>query len=691
MGVLSRLLRPDDTRDSTLRNPDRKLIEMLRGGIGTNAGVYVSDEGALAYGAVLACVRVLSEAVASLPCILYERVEDGGRDGKRRAAEHPLYALLHNKPNVEMSAFELWEMALVHLLLWGNFYAEIVVDGRGDVTQLWPIPPKLVTPRRLPNKALVYDVELPEGKRTWSADWVFHVPGMRTNGLTGMSVVGWAREAIGLGMAAERFGATVFSNGEVPGGVLEHPGVLTDDAHKRLKKSWAEDHQGLDNAQRVSILEEGMKYTKIGIPPEDAQFLETRKFQRSEIAGMFRVPPHLIGDLDRATFSNIEHQSLNYVVHSLQPWLRRIEARANGWLLLAPDQPRYFAEFLVDGLLRGDIVSRYQAYATGRQWGWMSVNEIRQRENLNPIDEGDVYLQPMNMIEAGTPTPPPAPPRSGEGGRSRRAELRSEEEIEQIGRGRQQLAASYRRNIEESARRLINREINDVRNAARKRLGERARAGGELRSAAEFEAWLDEFYRDFDHVAREYLLPTMQTLAELARDDVEREVGQRWPDDELETWIYNYADSRAGVWCGQHRRRLLETLRGERSAVGHVTTRTTEDDTLAQIEVTLDEMQEQDPDRFAVDQSTRIINAVATTIYAWFVIRMRWYAFGESCGYCSQLNGRIVGPSQWFLSAGDTLVDAAQTIFRVSGNVRHAPLHDGCDCQVLAHIEVPYA
>lgn len=682
MGVLRRLLQPDDKRDSTLKNPDRALIDALRGGIGTAAGMYVSDEGALAYGAVLACVRVLSESVASMPCILYERVEDNGRDGKRRATAHPLYALLHNKPNPEISSFEFWEMALVHLLLWGNFYAEIVVDGRGDVAQLWPIPPRMVTPRRLPNKLLVYDIELSEGPKRFRAEYIFHVAGMRTNGLKGLSVVGQAREAIGLGIAAERFGASFFGNGAVPGGVLEHPGLLTDDAHSRIKKSWNEDHQGLDNAQRVAILEEGMKYHQVGIPPEDAQFLETRKFQRSEIAGMFRVPPHLIADLERATFSNIEHQSLSFVVYSVQPWLRRIEARANGWLLLTPDQSRFFAEFLVDGLLRGDVVTRYQAYSTARQWGWMSVNEIRQRENLNPIADGDVYLQPMNMIEAGAPMP--ASSSNAQASRSRRIERRSETEVEATGRGRQQMAASYRRNIEESARRLINREINDVRNAARKRLGERSRPAGERRSVAEFEAWLDEFYRDFGHVAREYLMPSLQTLAELARDDVERETGQRWSDDDLSTWVYNYVDSRAGVWCGNHRRKLLETLRTERNRFGRIAVRTSDDDVLAQIEVTLDEMQDQEPERFAADQSTRVINAVATTIYAFFVLSMRWFSFGESCEWCRQLDGRVIGSSGWFMEGGGSLVDAAGTVFRISHNVRHAPLHDGCDCQVLA-------
>ena len=256
MGVLSRLLRPDEQRDATLKEPSPELLAMLRGGIATASGVAVSDEAALRYGAVLACVRVLSESVASLPLHLYERVEMHGQEGKRRASSHPLYQVLHVMANPEQSAFELWEMAMVHLLLRGNFYAEIVPDGRGDVAELWPIPPQRVTPRREPRtQRIVYDVDLPGGTRTLNADMVLHVPAMRVQGLRGLGMVGQAREAIGLGLAAETYGATVFSNGAVPGGVLEHPGQLSDPAYVRLQESWANRHQGLSNAQRLAILE----------------------------------------------------------------------------------------------------------------------------------------------------------------------------------------------------------------------------------------------------------------------------------------------------------------------------------------------------------------------------------------------------------------------------------------------------
>lgn len=277
-----------------------------------------------------------------------------------------------------------------------------------------------------------------------------------------------------------------------------------------------------------------------------------------------RVPPHKIGDLDRATFSNIEHQSLDFVVGSLQPWLGRIEGRANGWLLLEQERDRYFAEFLVDGLFPRRCGEPQPGIHTARQWGWLSVNEIRQRENIDPIPDGNVYLQPMNMLQAGLPPRVASQVRSIEA--ERRPERRSDAAIEEIGRGRQQMAASYRRNIEESAQRLINGKNRQTCTNAAERLGERNRVVGERRNVAEMEAWLDEFYRDFAHVAREYLMPTLQTLVELARDDVRRETGQRWPDDELETWAYNYVDT--GPTCGVPTFGIRSCRRcGERSGV----------------------------------------------------------------------------------------------------------------------------
>ncbi|MBK8211614.1 MAG: phage portal protein [Rhodospirillales bacterium] len=358
----------------------------------------MSTEGSLGYAAVLAATRVLSEGVAQLPLILYEREAKG----RRRATDHRLYPLLHAAPNPAMTSFELRELMMIHLPLWGNAVCEIVRDSAGRPAQLWPLMPQWMTINAAVDGTRWYTYRPPGfAEVPLRSEQVLHVPGMGSDGIAGRSLIRLARESVGLGMAAERYGATVFGNGTVPGGVLEHPGELGEEAYERLRKSWSERHEGLANAQRLAILEEGMKYNRIGIPPEDAQFLETRKFQRTEIAAIFRVPPHMIGDLERATFSNIEQQSLDFVIYTLSPWLVRIEQRISLQLLSQAERARFYVEHLVDGLLRGDIASRYQAYSTGRQWGWLSANDVRQLENMNPVADGDAYLVPLNMIEMG--------------------------------------------------------------------------------------------------------------------------------------------------------------------------------------------------------------------------------------------------------------------------------------------------
>lgn len=384
------------------KKPERRELKwdwMRNIGIETTAGVSVSETTSLQCSAVYACVRVLSETVASLPLITYRRLENGG---KERATDHALYDVLHNQPNALMSSFEWRETMMAHLLLWGNAYSRIVDDASGRILELYPMRPDRVQVSQAAG-SLLYTYTPTSGETlVLPEDKVLHIRGLSTDGILGISPIAQARQAIGLAMATEEFGARFFGNGARPGGVLEHPGTLTDEAMARLQMSWEQSHNGNVNAHKVAILEEGMKYAPVGIPPEDAQFLETRKFQIEEIARIFRVPVHLIGDLDRATFSNIEQQSLEYVIYSVRPWLVRWEQAIQRSLMLSGERKTYFVEFLVDGLLRGDIMSRYQAYATAIQNGWMSRNEVRQLENLNPAEELDEFLVPMNMMAAGT-------------------------------------------------------------------------------------------------------------------------------------------------------------------------------------------------------------------------------------------------------------------------------------------------
>lgn len=371
----------------------------------SDAGANVTPRTALTSMPVLAAIRLLSESVAMLPWHVYERTDHG----KSRAMNHPLDPILNRIANPEMSAFTLRETMMAHILTWGNAFAEIEMNNRGDVRALWPLHPSSTRVGRDENGKLIYAYQDSHQKVILPASHVLHLHGLASDGIVGYSPIQLARGAIGLGMATEKYGAGFFENGARPGGVLEHPGKLGDAAYKHLKDSFEERHKGLDNSQRLSILEEGMKYNPITIPPEDAQFLETRKYQVSEIARLYRVPAHMIGDLDRATFSNIEQMSIEFVTYSLVPWLTRWEQDADRQLLSEPERKTLFTDFLEDALLRGETLARYQAYAIGRQWGWLSANDVCDREDMNHVDGGDEYFAPLNMIPAGSKTQPDAP------------------------------------------------------------------------------------------------------------------------------------------------------------------------------------------------------------------------------------------------------------------------------------------
>ncbi len=378
---------------------------------GTASGKYVTERSAMQMTAVYCCVRILSEAVASLPLQFYRYTDDGG---KEKAVEHPLYFLLHDEPNPEMTSFIFRETLMTHLLLWGNAYSQIIRNGKGEIVALYPLmPDRMRVDRdehgRLYYEYAVYDVDDVDGRkgtdkagrmvRLQPAD-VLHIPGLGFDGLVGYSPIAMAKNAIGLAIATEEYGSKFFANGAAPSGVLEHPGTIKDPS--RVRESWQATFGGSGNANKVAVLEEGMKYTPISISPEQAQFLETRKFQIDEIARIFRVPPHMIGDLEKSSFNNIEQQSLEFVKYTLDPWVSRWEQAMVRALLTPDEKKKYFFKFNVDGLLRGDYQSRMNGYATARQNGWMSANDIRELENLDRIPAeqgGDLYLVNGNMTK----------------------------------------------------------------------------------------------------------------------------------------------------------------------------------------------------------------------------------------------------------------------------------------------------
>lgn len=371
---------------------------------GSSAGKNVNERSAMQMTAVYACVRILSEAVAGLPLHLYRYKEDGG---KEKAIDHSLYHLLHDEPNKEMSSFIFRETLMTHLLLWGNAYAQIIRNGKGEVIALYPLMPNKMKVDRGEDGEIYYIYSRSTDEANTKEDStvvltpreVLHIPGLGFDGLVGYSPIAMAKNAIGLAIATEEYGAKFFANGAAPSGVLEHPGTIKDPA--RLRENWNSTFGGSANSGKVAVLEEGMKYTPISISPEQAQFLETRKFQINEIARIFRVPPHMVGDLEKSSFSNIEQQSLEFVKYTLDPWIIRWEQSLSRSLLSPDEKKTYFFKFNLEGLLRGDYASRMNGYATARQNGWMSANDIRELENLDKIPAelgGDLYLINGNML-----------------------------------------------------------------------------------------------------------------------------------------------------------------------------------------------------------------------------------------------------------------------------------------------------
>ena len=370
----------------------------------SSSGKTVTERSAMQMTAVYACVRILSEAVAGLPLHFYRYKADGS---KEKAIDSNLYHLLHDEPNPEMSSFVFRETLMTHLLLWGNAYAQIIRNGKGEIIALYPLMPNKMSVDRDENGKLYYaytrsDCEpntMNGSSVVLEPKDVLHIPGLGFDGLVGYSPIAMAKNAIGLAIATEEFGSKFFANGAAPSGVLEHPGTIKDPS--RVREAWQSQFGGSGNSGKVAVLEEGMKYTPISISPEQAQFLETRKFQINEIARIFRVPPHMVGDLEKSSFSNIEQQSLEFVKYTLDPWVVRWEQSLSRSLLSEDEKKQYFFKFNLEGLLRGDYQSRMNGYAIARQNGWMSANDIRELEDLDklsPEQGGDLYLVNGNML-----------------------------------------------------------------------------------------------------------------------------------------------------------------------------------------------------------------------------------------------------------------------------------------------------
>lgn len=419
MSWLGRVLgreQPEEKRDIQFQPGFSVLLAAM--GQQASSGVHVNPDTALRFMAVYACIRVIAEDVASLPLHLYRRLNPRG---KERATNHPLYEVLHTRFNEEQTSFQGRETMQTHTLLWGNSYA-LPTMFNGRVMELWPIMPSRVSIRRnertqrleyliTPPGTNERKVLSPIGTTGDGTKEIFHLPGLSLNGVEGISPIRVGRDAIGLGLASQTFASGFFEHGARPSAVLEYPGQLSKPAHDRLQASFEETYGGLANSQRVALLEEGLKLnTSYQMPLEDAQFIENRKMSIEEIARLFRVQPHKIGHHEHSTFSNIEHLGIDHVVSTIRPWLVRWEQAIGTKIIPPEEQSKFFAEFLVDGLLRGDSEGRSKLYQALWNMGAMSPNDIREKEGMNPIEGGDTYYVPLNFVDANEPRPEPVAP-----------------------------------------------------------------------------------------------------------------------------------------------------------------------------------------------------------------------------------------------------------------------------------------
>jgi HK97 family phage portal protein len=655
------------------------VLDFMGGGP-SKAGVSVTQESASRLTAFWCGTRILSETVASVPLCIYERE---GR-GRRKATEHPLYPLLHDEPNPEMSSFFVRECMQAQIVYHGNGYAVIRRDKGGRIRELWPLISQRVEPKRAEDGSRVYAVTMRDGTHeTWGAEEVLHVPGLSFDGVKGRSVIGAARDAIGGALVVQDYSATFFKHGARPPGVVETQLTKLDpESKKNLQETWLSGRG--DNWHQVVFLPRNMKYQAAGVPPDDAQFLETRKFGIVEMARILNIPVHFLKDLERATFANIEHQSLEFVVYTMRPIYVRWEQELNRKLLTPEERGRYYIAFNMDALLRGDTAAQTNAFSAGRQWGWYSANdvcELQDRPGIGP--GGDIYMVPINMIPAdqvldggGSGAPPPPAPAAG----ARARQLLEQRRVRQNRslRLRRRIRSAQRPIIEDRAGQIVKREIG----AIEKELKDVAGDGRSRRSVAPLRRAIDDFYDGHAGWAARRMQPVIVAYAGLIDPAIAQELGNDPPEEmtpELEKFSVDYAKHFGRREASEGRLQLL-ALVDEYEAEG--------DEAVAEaIQQRLDEWGEKRAGKIAGIESVRFMAAAAKVLYvAAGVSVLRWVANGTACDFCKEMDGKTAGVEQNFVNAGQG-VDGGEDAgppMKPSDNIGHPPLHDTCECDVVA-------
>jgi HK97 family phage portal protein len=667
-------------------HPSSEPPSWLRSAYGwdTNSGVEVTPETALQNMSVLSCVRLLSDVEAMLPLITYKRLERG----QTRAHDYYLYPILREVSNPEMTAMTYRQTITGHVALRGNGLSEIEFDNAGRVKYLWPLNPDKVRRMERVNGKLVYIYTLPDSVGGQDvglpSDHILHIRWFTTNGLWALSPIQQSRHSIGMSMAVQEYIARFFGNNAEPGIVLKSDKELSDKAYLRIKGDWEARHRGLENAHRLAILEDGLSVEKLGVDNKDSELLSILQYGTADIARLYGISLDMLAESDKAaTYASVEQFGERFIKYTMQPWFVRWEQEISRSLLTPTERKTYFAEHLVDALLRADLATRYTAFVQGITTGFLSPNEAREKENMNPYKGGDVYLAPLNLATIDQLSQPvdgnnstglrylggadaPVIETRATAATVDDRELRSNRSAA----SRRRMMLSQRKVFRDTAARVLRREMRDVMDAAKKSLGKR--------DAQSMDLWLNQYYQRHEELVRRQFTPVMSAYADMvagvAGDEVNATDGQfnDQVDRFVRSYINMYAARHAGISLENVRKRIQAALETE--------------DPIAALDESLDAYQDVRADEIARLESTRENNATARMVYvAAGFVKIRWRSFNKSCPYCSNLDGAVVGVEQTFIASGESYQpEGADSPLRVNNDIGHPPAHDGCDCMITA-------
>ncbi len=635
-------------------------------GTPTATGIRISNNRALNYSAVFNAVQIIAGTVASLPLILYKRLD---QHNKERFQNHPLYHVLHDMANPEMTSFVWREISQGHLLLWGNAYSQIIRNDSLQTIALLPLNPDSVKVTRNDAGKIIYiHKEAPDKERTYQADEILHIVGLGFDGRVGYSVLTLAQESVGLGLAQEQFNAQFYGNGTHLGNVLEHPNVLGKEAHDNLEESLKK-FSGVTNSHQTMILEEGMKWKPMTMPLADAQFLESRTFQVGEIARWFNLPPHKLKELSKATFSNIEQQQIEFIQDSMRPWFVRWEAHIWWKLLNDGEKKTLFAEFLIAGLLRADMVSRNQALSVQRQNGIINADQWREIENMNPIEDevaGKKYWMPLNMTDAGESEESKEEPSTDQVEEENSFRDVKPSQLRSI-KARRRWSKAFKPIFRQVAREILAIEVPGIQGITKKSFGER--------TLAEFKFDVDKFYKKNKPAFRKLFAVAYDSYAEtiypIAADEVNAD-----PEltPEYKEHVNEFIDHTTNRYIGSSQGQLSSVASEHR-----------ENDPARAINERLTQWEERRPDKVADREVVDGESGFSQFVYFSAGFRTVWVTLGKNCPYCDSLNGRTVSRGVNFINAGSGIEgEAGKPSLVVTQNISHPAAHGGCDCTVRA-------